>query len=70
MDQLNFVFDTEIAPPYERFGLVWEEDTQPEAVITMGERMFPTLKPLTERDVSGDPSAPRTTLLRATTTPP
>ena len=63
MDQLNIVFDTEIAPPgdhssNERFGLVWEEDAQPESVITMAERMFPSLKPLSELDISGEADAP------------
>ena len=58
MDQLNIVFDTEIAPPNERFGLVWEEDAQPEPVITMAERLFPSLKPLSELDISGEPDAP------------
>ncbi len=58
MDQLNIVFDTEMAPPNERFGLVWEEDAQPEPVITMAERMFPSLKPLSELDILGEADAP------------
>ena len=58
MDQLNIVFDTEIAPPNERFGLVWEQDAQPEPVITMAERLFPSLKPLSELDVPGNPGSP------------
>ena len=58
MDQLNIVFDTEMAPPNERFGLVWEEDAQPERVITMAKRMFPSLKPLSELDISGEADAP------------
>ncbi len=58
MDQLNIVFDIEMAPPHERFGLVWEESTQPEQVITMTERLFPSLKPLSELDISGKPGAP------------
>ena len=58
MDQLNIVFDTEIAPPQERFGLVWEEDTQPEAVISMAETLFPSLKPIIELDIEGKTSAP------------
>ena len=58
MDQLNIVFDTEMAPPNERFGLVWEEDAQPERIITMAERMFPSLKPLSELDISGEANAP------------
>ena len=63
MDQLNIVFDTEMAPldgnpPGERFGLVWEEDTQPEQVITMAERMFPSLKPLSELDIPGETDSP------------
>ena len=57
MDQLNIVFDTEMAPPNERFGLVWEEDAQPEQVITMAERMFPSLKPLSELDIAGKDDA-------------
>ena len=58
MDQLNIVFDTEMAPPHERFGLVWEEDAQPEQVITMAERLFPSLKPLSELDITGEADAP------------
>ncbi len=58
MDQLNIVFDTEIAPPHERFGLVWEEDTQPEPVITMTNRLFPSLKPLSELDIAGELGSP------------
>ena len=57
MDQLNIVFDMEIAPPNERFGLVWEEDAQPEQVITMAERMFPSLKPVSELDIIGEADA-------------
>ena len=58
MDQLTIVFDTEVAPPDERFGLVWEEDAQPEPVITMAERTFPSLKPLNELDIAGEANAP------------
>ena len=58
MDQLNIVFDTEMAPPHERFGLVWEEDAQPEQVITMAERLFPSLKPISELDIVGEVGRP------------
>jgi adenine-specific DNA-methyltransferase len=58
MDQLNIVFDTELAPPHERFGLVWEEDAQPEQVITMAKHLFPSLKPLSELDIEGASTSP------------
>lgn len=58
MDQLNIVFDTEMAPPHERFGLVWEENAQPEQIITMAERLFPSLKPLSELDIAGKSGGP------------
>ena len=58
-----YCFDTEMAPPggnlpNERIGLVWEEDAQPEQVITMAERTFPSLKPLSELDVAGEAESP------------
>ncbi len=78
MDQLNIVFNMELAPSsnglpgeaspgeaspgdaslQDRFGLVWEEDAQPEAVVAMAERMFPSLKPLSQLDVKGEEQAP------------